>query len=192
MDQLLDQYNIPNDPQERAKFKNDNIAVASKSVLYLLMDTISHTDLTAPTKEYLCDRVKKSMPRETSATMKIEFAEDNELVLHLALSIVPAEHLPTVMLPSMDYKDELFRKYDIMKTCALMFWVDWKNTFVDLVAELREYEVPLELVIDPNNYTALAFNLSGKQRVGIVVYYKNVATGEILVRKNNATPPPSS
>jgi hypothetical protein len=157
-------------------FINMGKKIAAKSVLYALMEIIKE----GPAKGFnqkesdeLVEELVSAVPYNSSAFITMEFEEIN-FKLNVCLSLVEKTYKSEIDLPSYDYVNDLFEKYDFLKNTAIAYWHTFMENNNNLMARIESYRPDVDfskLNVDPLTKTTLYWDPECAKRIGIFNYY---------------------
>lgn len=165
MEKIYKELDVLDNTEAQQKLINDCTLLGAKAVTFLLCDAVDKTTLVhIKGEEEIRNAIRKQLVEEIEATrecdiaasLKMQFEEQPDYILHISLSIAMSDFVPEVLIPDEKYKETLYRIYDVLKTMALTYWVLWKEKNPELHQKLINAGVPLELTIQ-DNHISLAF-----------------------------------
>lgn len=121
----------------------------------------------------LAKKIKKRIPYDYSGYVQCVFKEI-QYVLCISLSVVPRAYKTDIDIPSADYAQDLFTKYDFLKNTAVAFWRQFVEENPRLYTKLVEALPGVNLstlTIDSESPTTMYFDPESAQRIGIFCYY---------------------
>ena len=164
---------------EISNFINMGKRIASKPVLAALKVVVNEgpaRGLDAAEAERLCRKIDAVSQFRDCGYVELEFRETT-MKLIVCLSLVERGYRTEVDIPSTDYINDLFSKYDFLKQTAVAYW----RTFVEengkLAKRIAAYRADVDfgnLQIDGDSKTTMFWDAEAAKRVGIFCYYVDV------------------
>lgn len=148
--------------------------LAGKTVLTSLIKVLEEgpqKGFSSPVR--LIKKIKKLIPYNYVGFVQCSFVEINFL-LNVSLSLVERKYVTDIDIPSGDYAEDLFQKYNFLKNIASAYWRQFCEENKDLFKKICDYRSDIDfsaLVVDPNNPTTMYFDPDCAYRVGIFCYY---------------------
>lgn len=186
--------NVLNDIREKMRDKyseneiNDFInmgeRISSKPVLTALSEVIKHK--ASVNAQELCAEIEEFKPYRDCGYVSLEFNE-TPMHLNICLSIVDRDYTTVVDIPSRDYINELFSKYDFLKQIAVSYWHTFCERNMEFMERVRAACPDVDftkLKTDSETKTTLFWDEETPKRVGIFCYYVD-RDGKPYYRKNN-------
>ena len=156
---------------EIREFINMARTLTAKAVFSALVAVVKATP-ESQARDSIIKQLEKLMP-STIGYVQCEF-DDFEFKLNITLCLVPRTYITRIGIPSEQYKNDLYAKYNMLKKLAIAYWrqvVKDYPTLVDSIAALRP-DVNFEnLVIDVENPSTMYFDSMCSHRIGIFCYY---------------------
>lgn len=150
--------------------------------------------------EALCAEIDKAtlfpVPGYTSVEM-----EETKWSLNISLVLVPADYKTVIDVPSHDYINDIFARYDFSKQVAKAYWSTFHEKNGDLIKRIEKHcgrELgPLEEVVPDGAEagTTLCWFTEVPYRVGVFCYYVD-ENGRPMIKKSSVStsapaPPPT-
>ncbi len=172
--------------QEIDNFISMGRTFAGKAVVNAVIEVVKEgpsKGFSQKTCDALVKKLEKRIPCKFAGYFSCEFKEIPEK-LHMSLVIAPNNYKTDIDIPSLDYVNDLYRKYDMLKNIAIAYWSQFAEENPDLYNAVCEYraDVNFNLTIDTANPTTLYFDPDCAKRIGIYCYYVDKA-GRILYKK---------
>lgn len=161
--------------EEIDNFIKMGVVMASKPVLSLLIETINEyverNGLSKKAAKKLVNAI--DMPCNHCGYVSLEFNEIEEK-LYVSLSLVDRGYKASIDIPSMNYANDLFKQYGLLKEIARAYWLEFAEKNMSLFNKICDLcnEIDFsELHIDEKSPTTMYFDENCKKRVGIFPYY---------------------
>ncbi len=121
----------------------------------------------------LQDALEATVPCDYCGYMQLDIAE-TKMLLNICLTTVKRDYRASVDLPSMDYAQDLFDKYNFLKKVAIAYYAQYMGDNATLMERVQSYRPDIDfskMYIDQKSPTTLYIDPSSKKRLGIFCYY---------------------
>lgn len=172
-------------------FINMGKKFASKAVITALINVVKDgpaKNKSLPECNRLVKKLGTKMPYNYCGFVHCEFKETPNK-LNISLSIVPKDYEPDIEVPSAEYGNEIFTKYEFLKKTAAAYYLQFCEENADLFKRITAYRGDLdlsELVVDENHPATMYFDPESATRIGVFPYWINAATGQPFRKDPNS------
>jgi len=194
-------------PEEVDDFINLGSKLSAKTVLATLKETVKWAVNSAaadgPADEVavadklarrqkicdaLCAEIDSATPYDFCGFTQIEM-EETKWKINVSLALVDIDFKTVIDVPSQDYINDIFARYDFAKKVAGAYWGTFREKHPNLIKRIEEFigfELgPLREIIPPGVQagTTMCWHEEVPKRVGVFCYWVN-QHGQPMVRKS--------
>lgn len=166
-------------PERMQEIIRAGIDIAGRSVLELLIKTIrADPAIPAPAREQIAAAIAREQPA-SSGMIRCEFPDgcvlDGKPIrgLCLALGLAPREYRTETLIPSDDYRDDVYQNYSALRAMAVNFYRHWCEQNKTLYNTLSQYNAQYEQLLIED--TTMYFDAAAPTRLSIISYLSDAA-----------------